>query len=59
MKNIPTIFLLICFFYFTTNLFKNPSFSMKTFIKTKSPSAKAKGLEMSGSPNKTIFELFV
>jgi hypothetical protein len=25
----------------------------------KSPSANAKGLEMSGSPNRTIFELFV
>jgi len=33
-------------------------FSGRIFIKRKSPSAKAKGLEMSGSPDRTIFELF-
>jgi len=32
---------------------------MKTFIKTKSPSAKTKGLEMSGSPDCSIDRTFI
>jgi len=50
---------LIDYFHYTTVLFKNPSFSVKIIYKTKSPSAKAKGLGMSGSPDRTIIELFV
>jgi hypothetical protein len=38
---------------------KNPSFSENYFIKIKSPSVNAKGLELEGEPDRTIFELFV
>jgi len=63
----PFIFLLIVhnlnfsylsiFSYYT--IFKNPSF-LKNFIKIKKPFSKIpKGLELSGSPDRTILELFV
>jgi hypothetical protein len=38
---------------------QNPSFTTINLQKRKSPSAKDKGLERSGSPDRTIIELFV
>jgi hypothetical protein len=44
----------------TTKDLKNPSFFEKYYKKIKKPfSKRPKGWKLSGSPNRTIFELFV
>jgi len=44
--------------YYTTNLFKNPSFTGEQFIKTKALQLKPKGWKLSGSPRRSIGRTF-